>query len=162
MNYIEAYTKGVSCFEAARRTKNRKYAKIGQQIRRRVKNWIAKGNPNLGHVDILLEAEHAALKRKPSLARQKFELAVFLSARSGLMLDAGLASELFGEYCLELGDVGDATFHLKDAIKFYTDVGAAGKVRQLSVKYSDLLPRPTEVISHPPSHDSKELELTPE
>ena len=149
MCYYEALCKGVSSFAAARQTGKRKYERVGRQVHRRVKSWIEKGNPNLGHIDTLLEAEHAALRGKKFVARQKYELAILLSARGGLLLDTGFAAERFGEFYLEHGETEEAIFRLKQAMKYFREVGADGKARHLEEKHAKLWPPPAGVVEVP-------------
>lgn len=120
---------------------------MGKEYRRRVKKWIEKGNPNLGHIDSLIEAEYAALNGKRFVARQKHELVILIAARSGLMMDAGLASECFGEHNLEVGEIEDAVFRFKEAIKYVREVGSDGKTSQLAEKHAKLWPPPAEVVA---------------
>ena len=69
-----------------------------------------------------------------------------LSARSGLLLEAGLASERLAALYLEFGEkeetqYEDAQYRLEDACRYYSDLGAHRKVRILEETYSDMLQR---------------------
>lgn len=146
--YWDALMKGLSCFAAARLSKNRKYKKIGFTMYRRVKDWISQGNPNVNHIAALLEAEIEALKNKPFNAISKYEAAILLSARSGLLMEAGIASERLAELLLECKRTDDAKYRFENAIAYYTEVGALLKVDLLQAERAELWPRPTDIITY--------------
>ena len=146
LSYYEAMSKGVSCFAVARQTRNKRYARTGYEVLRRVKGWIEKGNPNVVHIASLLEAEATAYAGKKFVALQKYELSILVAARSGLMLDAALASERFGDYNLEIKETNNAVFHYEAALKYYREAGAHGKANQILEKHSALWAHPSEVV----------------
>ena len=117
-------------------------------MHRRIKGWVEKGCPNAAHRDVLLDAEMAAYKGKPKMAKVKYKTAINLSARGGLLLDAGLSCERYDEFLLETQvgsqDNEDAIFQLRRAIQYYQEVGAQRKVIQVDEKFAHLWPPPTE------------------
>eukprot|EP00977_Amphora_coffeiformis_P012111 scaffold2989_cov184-Amphora_coffeaeformis.AAC.7 len=148
IGYIEIYSKGVSCFAAARETGRRRYLKLGRQAHKVIKRWIEQGCPNVSYYDALLEAEYAACQGRKFLARQKYDIAIVISARGGLLLDAGFAAERLGEYLLEIGEPNDdALFQLKRAAQYYEEIGAHGKASQLLRKHSGLVSLPDQIVA---------------
>lgn len=92
-NHTEPFIRGLSFFVVARERRNKKYLKYGKKMLKKIKAWIAKGNPNLNHYESLLDAELAFLKGDAAAAEKHYSTAVLLSARVGFVHDAGLASE---------------------------------------------------------------------
>jgi hypothetical protein len=137
---------GISSFEMARKTKERKCKKHAKKIHSTIKSWVRKGNPNVLHYDRLLDAERAALDGKSKAAQKHYQSAVVLAARGGFVHDAALANERYAEFLLhDMSDKQEAAFRVEEAIKFYSEWGASKKVDLLRVQYSDLSPRPTEI-----------------
>jgi hypothetical protein len=140
-NMWDTYLKGVCCFAAAQETRQRKYAKMGQIFRSKIKSWLNKGNPNVSHYKSLLEAEWAAFKGNRFGAIRHYELAILWAARNGYLHDAGLATERFGTfYWTVLGDREHAAYQIGQSIKYWGEWGAVAKVRHLQEKFAHLLP----------------------
>ena len=149
LSYLEALTKGISCYAAARSTRKRKYRRHANAIHRRVKRWVADGNPNVKHYDILFDAEKAALCGDSEVAIQAYEKVIILSARGGMLLEAGLSSERLADLYLEKGEVDDAKFRLEQAWRYYSSFCAHRKVWLLQDRYKKLLrPKPSEITMH--------------
>lgn len=117
-------------------------------MHRLIKGWVEKGCPNAAHLDALLDAEMAAYKGKAKMAKEKYKTFINLSARGGLLLDAGLSCERYGEFLLgtQVGSRNDedAIFQLRRAIQYYQEVGAQRKVVQVDEKFAHLWSPPTE------------------
>ena len=131
----DVFYRGISLFEMARKTKNRRYKKEAKKARSCVKSWLAKGNPNMKHIDAALLAESAALDGKVQQARRHYEKAVVAAARAGFVHHAALISERYGDYLFqELSCPDDASFQFENATKFYSSWGAFAKVDILRQK----------------------------
>jgi hypothetical protein len=149
ISLFEAISKGISSFVAARKTTGRskkQIRKIALSIRKRVKDWIDKGNINVAHLDAFFDAEASLLNGRDFVAIKHYKVAIIKAARGGLMMDAGQFSEIFGEYLLENGDVEEATYRLKEAVKYYREFGAVRKVILIEQKYVGILAPPSTVI----------------
>ena len=145
---MNTFVKGVSCFAVARQTRKKKYAKLGQYFLSKIKKWLDMGNPNVKHYESLLEAELLAYKGKTFAAVKQYEVAVLLAARAGYQQDAGLASERLAEYHLTvMDDQEEATYRLRESIKYWRGWGAIAKVEALERKYVDMIGQPTEVFT---------------
>ena len=124
---------------------------MGKLMRSKVKAWLKKGCPNVIHLAPFLDAEYEVAVAKGidiSSAIKKFESAVLLSARGGYLLDAAIVSERFGEVYLEkLKDEEHASFRLCQAIKYYKEAHAYGKVDDLESKYGYLIAKPKEILT---------------
>ena len=96
----------------------------------RIQDWIKKGNPNIGHYGVLLDAEWNTMRKgRQSEAVSSYLKANTISARFGFIHDRALINERHGEYMLELGtDNDEAEYRLKEAIKLYIEWGADRKV----------------------------------
>ena len=142
MDMFEVFSKGISCSIAARVTKKRAFRKDAMAIHRRIKNWIEKGNPNVAHLDAFLDGQMSAAAGKKFAAIKSFQVAIVIAARGGLIMDAAMFSECFGEYLLEVDDRDEAVFRLREAIKYYREFGAFRKVSLLEEKHANLWPKP--------------------
>jgi hypothetical protein len=146
MYQVSLFFGGISSFEMARKTKERKYKKNANKIHSTIKSWVRKGNPNALRYDRLLDAEKAAIDGKSKAAHNHYQSAVVLAARGGYVNDAALANERYGEYLLHVMlDKQAAVFRLEEAIKFYSEWGALKKVELLREQYADLWQKPTEI-----------------
>ena len=138
---------GLSCFAAARKTGNKKYTKLGEILRSKIKKWVQEGNPNVQHYEALLDAESLAGKGRIVEAKQKFELAIWVSTRGGCQHDAALANERFGEFHMEVvKDKGDAAFYFQNAVKHWQEWGAVAKAEHLLEQYRGILPNPSGMV----------------
>jgi hypothetical protein len=147
-NIWDTFIKGVSCFGAAQETRKKKYAKMAQIFRSKIKKWLDTGNPNVKHYSLLLDAEWMALKGKKNDAVKQYEAAILLAARGGYQHDAALATERFGEFYLKvMGDRDDAAYQIGQSIKYWGEWGAVAKVHHLEQKYGDLLPTKSTAVT---------------
>jgi hypothetical protein len=139
----DAFLKGVTFFAAARQTttrRRRKYVKLGQLYRSKIKKWLDMGNPNVKHYESLLDAEFLALRGKNAAAMKQYEVSIVLAARGGYQHDAALASERLGEFHLTvMKDRNEAAYRLGQATNYWKSWGAMAKVADLEKKYSQLL-----------------------
>ena len=92
------------------------------------------------HYLSLLKAESAALDNQVDVARKLYEKSIVQAGRRGITCDQALAHELFGEFCLDRGNISDGQYHLQRSTRLYTEWGAWAKVRHLEAKHGhDLL-----------------------
>jgi hypothetical protein len=140
---------GLSLCAMARKTKQWKYKRAAKKFITKIKTWIERGNPNLKQWDILLDAEWAALNGKKHIAKKNYEVAIIIAARSGYLQDAGLASERFGEYLLsELDEKDEGIYRIQNALRYFDDWGAKGKVESLEKRYEWIMPKPDVITTH--------------
>jgi hypothetical protein len=140
INILDTLMKGVSCLAAAQETGKKKYAKLGQIIRSKIKKWLAMGNPNVKHYESLLDAEWKAFKGKSFDAVKHYEATILMAARAGYQHDAALATERLGAFHLRVtGNREDAAYQIGRSIQYWGEWGAVAKVRHLEEKYADLL-----------------------
>lgn len=99
--YFEAISKGISCFDQARKggKYSRTYGNLGRKVRKQIKTWIDGGNPNISHYDSLMDAEKAAWQGRAFAAKQKYEIAILLPARGGMLVSFGGALEACRWFC---------------------------------------------------------------
>ena len=129
---IETFHRGVCLYVAARRTKSRKYKRQAKKIRKVLRKWNKVGNPNVAYYCIFLDAEHAALKGQYEEAENQYLKAIQFAARSGFLHHAALFNELYSDFLFrQRGDREEAKYRLEQAIRYYEDWGAFGKVELL-------------------------------
>ena len=149
MSYLELLSKGLSCYAMARTTRKGKYKREAMAIHRHIKKWVAKGNPNVIHYNMLFDAEKEALCGRKKAAVEMYEKVIIMSARGGLLLEAGLASERLACLLLDHKEHDDARFRLQEACKYYTDLGVVNKVQLLKGTYANALQeKPPGVVIH--------------
>lgn len=140
--FMEAvFCGGLCCFEMARsRIARKKYKKHANKALSTIQSWVRQGNPNVRHHKALLEAEMAVLRGRHKLAEQHYQSAISIAARAGVVHDAALANERYGQFLRTvLLDKGGAAFQLDRALEFYTEWGADAKVRLMRHVHNDLL-----------------------
>lgn len=99
----------VLCYSAARKSKKKKYISLGKKCHKHVRTIGKKGNPNLTHMEKLLDAEFAALKGRKGVAQSNYEAAITLAARKGLVSEQAVINERYGDFMFEsLIDYNDA------------------------------------------------------
>ncbi|KAL3941297.1 MAG: hypothetical protein SGBAC_004320 [Bacillariaceae sp.] len=129
---IHAFHCGAALYAAARQTKKRKYRAGAQKWHKMIEKWASKGNPNVGHYLLLLDAERAALKNKHNIAKEKYTCAILYSGRMGELHHAGFFNERFADFVMyAYHDVDEAQYRLKEAIRYYDEWGAYEKVAAL-------------------------------
>ncbi|KAL3909421.1 MAG: hypothetical protein SGARI_002606 [Bacillariaceae sp.] len=89
---IDVYVKGVSCYAAARKCNNKKFARIGKKCLAQLRSWFRNGDVNVQHQLALVEAECAAYHGQNDKALGLYLTALRTAARSGSLHHAGLAS----------------------------------------------------------------------
>ena len=126
------------------RRKWKSYLRHANKVRKMLRSWVDRGNPNVVHHLKLLDAEHEACTGNRDVAIVLYEVACTVAKTSGFIQDAALAHERLVEYLLQTDDLsqqrGDVEHHLTEAISCYHDWGASAKVAWLLDKYSDILP----------------------
>ena len=68
-----------------------------------------------------------------------YEKSILLSTRMGMVHDAALANERYGEFYLNvLNNESQATYYLEKAQTYYSEWGATAKVEQMNDRYASL------------------------
>ena len=93
-----------------------------------IRKWVKKGNVNVIHYLHLLEAELAVLNGNSNVAENSCKLAITVAEKNGLIQDLALSHELASS---SMGDDNHRDYHMKNAIKCYSEWGATKKVYQL-------------------------------
>jgi hypothetical protein len=136
------FSGGLSCFEMARTSKKRAYKKHAIKAQKTIKGWLKMKNPNVQHLDALLDAEMASLagKKKAKIAEQFYQSAIAKAARGGFVHDAALVNERYGEFMLAVqSDKDGAVYYFEQAIKFYEEWGATKKVEMLRERSKEIV-----------------------
>jgi hypothetical protein len=143
----ETFTRGISLYALARRTKKRKFKKHALRVKKAVEAWADKGNPNVIHHLRLLNAEHASLNGKKTKACQLYREAITLATRGGFLHDAALANERYADFVVD-DDVDEAAYRLEESVRFYSQWGATQKVEMLrSIQGGPPTPMPGAIFS---------------
>jgi predicted ATPase len=131
---IVRFCSAVCCYAMARKTKKKKYLKEAKKHHKLLRSWSERSkspNPNAVHREVLLSAEADAAKGKIGSALKKYESAILMAGRRGIIQDQALANERFACLCLEQGDKEEYYFRLNTALRLYAEWGAALKVKKL-------------------------------
>jgi len=136
--------RGISCFEAARLTGKKKYASMAQKMRSKVKKWILRGNPNLGHSRLILDAELLLSRGKHKEAVSVYQNAILYAVRGGHQHEAAIASERLGNLHLSLKETDQAQYRLHESIRYFRDWGAVAVATDRERKYASVLAIPRE------------------
>ena len=125
--------RGVALYAMARKHKQRKYKTRAVKIREKVKQWVNEGNPNIEHYDLLLDAEHAALSSKGyDLADDFYQRAIGSACRLSHLHHSALCNERYADFLLHIRkDKTESLYRLSEAVRFYEEWGAMGKVKDL-------------------------------
>lgn len=143
---IETFTRAMLLYAMARKSKKRMYKKQAKKVHKTIKSWVRKGNPNVQHYDLLLNAESAVLAAKLDAAEGWYQSAIVSATRQGHIHESAFASECYGEFLLNVrNDPEEARHKFDDAIQRYSEWGAAKKVLLLREKHEVLWSKPTEV-----------------
>jgi tetratricopeptide (TPR) repeat protein len=144
---IETFTRGMLLYSMARSTRKRQYRNEAKKVHKIIKSWVQKGNPNVKHYNLLLNAEFAALSGKLDTAEGWYQSAIVSATRQGNVHESAFASERYGEFLLEeRNDREEARHKIDDSIRRYGEWGAIKKVQLLREKHRDLWITPTEVV----------------
>ena len=133
---METFPRAFCLYAAAGETKERKYDKAASLERSTLQKWVKKGGVNFVHQLHILDGKDAALKGQETKAKQLYEKAIVTAARGGFLQDAGLANERYALFLLSRNAVIDASHHMKEALRYYSECGASHKVEQLKEKFS--------------------------
>jgi predicted ATPase len=140
---VDPFYGAISLFSMARTTKQDNFKVRAKQLAATIKSCVARGNPNLRQLDLILDAELAALAGKELVARKNYQDAIVMSARCGFIQHAALANERYGEYMFHVvKDNDEAEYRFEQAFKYYLDWGAGAKAEMLQTKYQRLIPGP--------------------
>lgn len=130
---LETFHRGVALYAMARRTKKRKFKEPAKKIRMTITKWVEKGNPNVKHYRLFLDAEHAALKKEHDKAEKLYRKAIVYAAKTGHLHDAALFNERYADFLVEEGvsNTDEAEYRIREAIRFYRYWGADRKAKLL-------------------------------
>ena len=133
----DVFTRAICLYAVSRMNRKRKIMKEADRLRKVIRSWSEKGNPNVNHHLLLLNAEHAASCGLMRQARTLYEKAISTATSGGFIPDVALANERYADY---LGDSDQeaANFHLQEAVRFYNEWGALYKVTKLRESHPDL------------------------
>ena len=93
------------------------------------------------HYLMLLDAEDAALNKKINDAHENYRKSIIHAGRSGELHHAGMFNERYADFLLTIcNDTDEARYRLEEAIRYYKDWRAPGKVAEMEEIY-ERLPR---------------------
>ncbi|CAJ1960452.1 unnamed protein product [Cylindrotheca closterium] len=128
---IETFHRAVALYAATIRTKKRKYRVEAKRLAKKIEKWAAAGNPNAQYYNFFLAAEQLGLDKKFDAAEEKYEAAIDMATREGHLHHQGLLNERYSDFFLRRSMKKESVFFLKEAIRHYTEWGAAWKVESL-------------------------------
>jgi hypothetical protein len=134
---FDPFYRGLSLYATARRTRTRRFIKEAGRQHRRLKAFVKQGNVNLLHLEAILDAEEAALRKDYRKAKKSWQTAILLSR--GYVHHTALAAERYGEFLLyEIGDTFGAAYQIGKAITNYREWGCVMADR-LEAKYGEMV-----------------------
>ncbi|AFY69576.1 serine/threonine protein kinase [Thalassoporum mexicanum PCC 7367] len=119
----------------------RKLVKQIKANRRKLKLWGKQAPSNYKHKYFLVAAEWERLFGSHNLAMEYYDRAIDLAQEHKFLNDAAIANELAAKFYLTKGKLTIAQAYMLDARHSYLRWGAIAKVRDLEIKYQELLPR---------------------
>ena len=133
------YLEGLAAFGAARRTKRPEQVKRANHAMRML-GRLAKQNPSSCLAKhILLEAEHAALSGKHTMAKEKYSHAISMAARYKSHYELAFANQAAADfYIVDMYDTGTGQHYLKEACKAYEAWGGLAAISHLTKRIQDL------------------------
>ena len=123
-NLIESFHRGVALYDVALRTKQRKYKRAANGIRKRMESWAKYGNTTIQYFSLLLTAEQLALEKKHDEAKLKYEEALEGVGKLGHLHHLGLVNERYSEFLLkELSMEEESRSRLEESLRYYKEWG---------------------------------------
>jgi predicted ATPase len=134
---------GLIAFALFKATGRRKYRRQGGRFLRKLEAFFAGGSVNCHHMVALLRAEQVSVCcNDPVVVQREYDEAIKCAGKLGFKHNQALANERAGVYFLEQKDEEWASTYLTRAWEIYGRWGARGKVRQMELKYGDLVTPP--------------------
>ena len=120
---------------------NRKWRRRKSKCMQKFATWRKKGNSNIHHMFLILEAEEYSLRKKVDLqlGRSKFDAAIAAAGRAGFMQDSALAIERAGAFCAANNDSHWASVYLTRAHGRWAEYGALAICDQLANRYPEYI-----------------------
>ncbi|KAL3940658.1 MAG: hypothetical protein SGBAC_004844 [Bacillariaceae sp.] len=129
--FIELFHRAIPLYAAARLTKKRKYKGEAKRLLKQVTKWANDGNPNVQYYCMFLTAEQLALDKSYDASEQKYEEAVAAVTAAGHLHHIALINERYADFLSERSMVERSKERLHEAIRYYKEWGALGKVEKL-------------------------------
>ena len=105
----------------------------------KMKNWATQAPINFQHKYELVEAEKYRVLGQTMEAMEQYDLAILGAKENGYIQEEALANELAAKFYLDWGKEKFATLYLQEAYYCYAQWGAKAKVKDLEVRYPQLL-----------------------
>ncbi|CAJ1952929.1 unnamed protein product [Cylindrotheca closterium] len=132
LNQIESFHRAVALYAAAIKTKNGKYKRAANKIRKRMAMLAQYENTTIQYYFTFLTAEHLASNKKLKEARTKYEQALEAVGKLGHLHHLGLFNERYSDFLQrELLSAKESRDRLEQAIDYYREWGAVHKVKAL-------------------------------
>jgi hypothetical protein len=103
-------------------------------------------NPNVIQYKALLEAEWSAFGNKKHEAIHKYEVAILMAGRRGILQDRALSHERCSDFYVSIGDEKEAAYHAKKAKEMYEEWGGLAAAKRLRDKRSEFFEFPSEIL----------------
>jgi hypothetical protein len=143
----ETFTRGMLLYVAAQKTRKRQYRKEAKRVHKTITSWAKKGNPNLQHYQLLLNAESDVLDGDLDGAEIWYKSSIVAATRQGSIHESALASERYGEFLLnKRKDPDEARHKFGNAIRYYSEWGASRKAHLLREKHEDVSRKPSQIV----------------
>jgi predicted ATPase len=129
---------GLVEFEMHRQTKRKQHLQSAVRCISKLQEWHKNGDPNVRHLELILQAELASLGTNASQRKASFDAAIEACRRNGSHHDEALANQRASVFCLKDGDTSLASYHMVNAKNLYSQWGATALAEYVKTKYSYL------------------------
>eukprot|EP00804_Cyclotella_cryptica_P006822 CCRYP_010950-RA/>CCRYP_010950-RA protein AED:0.24 eAED:0.24 QI:0/0.8/0.66/1/0.8/0.66/6/1906/1244 len=125
LGLVDLVSRGIPLIEMSKATKKRNYTKALNDVRARSKAWSNKGVCSMIHLELLLEAEQAALDGKLDDAADFYKKGMSFASRSGFVQDVALINDRYASFLVARNmSEKEAEYHTEKAMTSYERWGA--------------------------------------
>lgn len=125
LGLVDLVSRGIPLIEMIKATKKRVYAKALNDVKLRSKAWSNKGVCSMIHLELLLEAEQAALDGKLDDAADFYKKGISFASRSGFVQDVALINDRYASFLMVRNlSEAEAEYHSEKAMTSYETWGA--------------------------------------
>jgi hypothetical protein len=129
---------GLVEFEMHRQTKRKQHLQNAVKCISKLQKWHKNGDPNVHHLELILQAELASLGTNVNQRKASFDAAIDACRRNGFLHDEALANNRASVFCLLDGDMSLASYYMVNAKNLYSQWGATALAEYVKKKYSFL------------------------
>lgn len=131
----------IAVFSTLQKSEQRRILKKVANNQTKMKRWADQAPMNYLHKFYLVEAERYRVINQTNQAMEYYDKAIYFAQENEYINEEALAHELAARFYLELGKMKIAQAYMLDARYSYLRWGAIAKVKDLDIRYPQLLER---------------------